>query len=174
MNAAFEIQRLLAPLSTDEDSYLRVRVGGDPQLSPAELLYPVIFDPAFPRGPYFNIEPPLPSTVDELAKILSPISARAEQILSFLVYMCTTDVAFGANCGPWTPSVARPILLEVMNVLQPGMQWWSNVEYPPEAWEGGDFSDGFSSYPVTGHTLDCALVGIGHDATVTFLAYGDT
>ncbi|GAA2162987.1 hypothetical protein GCM10009727_78870 [Actinomadura napierensis] len=56
----------------------------------------------------------------------------------------------------------------------PDAQWWTSVDY--EVWnsEHGEFNDTFGSTSPTGHTLDCAMAGIGRYATVAFLAYGDS
>ncbi|TMR03792.1 hypothetical protein ETD83_09820 [Actinomadura soli] len=114
MSAAGRIQELLGPLGDDENAYLRVRVGSDPELSPAELLYPMIFDPSFDRGPHVHLEPSPPGTLEELAGALRPVQVSAQQMASFLVYVCTTDIAYRADRGPWTPETARPVLESVI------------------------------------------------------------
>ncbi|MFB4303171.1 hypothetical protein [Actinomadura sp. NTSP31] len=162
---------MLAPLITDGDDFLRIHVGDDPTLTPAELLHPVLFDPAFDRGPFVNFAT---STLDEITRALSAVPATAEQMPAFLVHISTQDMAYGGPTGPWTPETARPPSERLVSLLQPDAQWWTNVHYEAWNWEHGEFNDTFGSNPVTGHTLDCALVGIGRDATVTFLAYGDS
>ncbi|MEU6750508.1 hypothetical protein ABZ914_30205 [Spirillospora sp. NPDC046719] len=92
----------------------------------------------------------------------------------FLVHISTQEMAYGSPVGPWTAQTALPLLEHLISLLQPDARWWTNVEYTDWNWEHGEFHDTFGSSPVTGHMLDCALVGIGHDATVTFLAYGDS
>lgn len=61
----------------------------------------------------------------------------------------------------------------VVSALGAEASWWSNAKYPSWAWGHGEFSDEFTSNPVTGHTFDCTLIGIGA-FSITFLAYGDS
>ncbi|MFV2172159.1 hypothetical protein ACFHW2_07060 [Actinomadura sp. LOL_016] len=166
-----EMRRLLTPLADEPASwYLRVRAGADSEQPPAELLHAVLLAPGFDRGPFAHLAH-LPTTVEDLAEDLRPVSVTNERMLAFLVTLCTEDRAHGAPFGPWTPDRARDALRRVVDVLGPETRWWSNVTYPDRAWASGDFSDAFSSNPVTGYTLDCAVIGIGRNTTLTLLAF---
>ncbi|MFI0411133.1 hypothetical protein [Actinomadura sp. 3N508] len=171
MSPVERIRELLAPLSGDEDSYLRVQVGDDPERSPAELLYGVVFDPSFNRGSQQYLRP---RTVEEFARALQPVQVTESQMSSFLAYLCTRELSYHAKCGPWGLEAARTVVGSVIDQLLPGVQWWSNVEYSAQAWEEGDFLyESFLRAPVTGHVFDCAVVGIGSEATVVFLSYAN-
>ncbi|MVZ99330.1 hypothetical protein F8568_002785 [Actinomadura sp. LD22] len=173
-NTAARIRGLLAPLISDAGHFLRVHVGDDPALTPAELLHLVLFDPSFDRGPFVEVGPPPPSALDEITRALRPVPATAEQMPPSWCTSPPRKMAYGSPAGPWTPQTALPPLERLIFLLQPDARWWTNVEYAAWNWEHGEFHDTFGSSPVTGHMLDCALVGIGHDATVTFLAYSDS
>ncbi|WP_242910060.1 hypothetical protein [Actinomadura terrae] len=173
MDTVLEIAALLEPLSTaDGRFFIRVQVGEDPARSPAELLHPILFAPDFDRGEYDL--PGIPKTVQGLATALCELPVTAAQMVPFLVQTCTTDLAhMGASRGPWSIEAAQAVLDRVVQTLGPQTRWWTNVSYSTWCWEHGDFSDGFSSNPVTGHEFDRAVIGIGADATVTLLAFAD-
>lgn len=166
---------MLAPLEDEPASwYVRVHVGGDVGVAPAVLLHSVVFAPGFERGPFAHLSG-LPTTVEEFAGALRPVAVTGEQMLPLLVAMCTEDRAYGEPVGPWTPERARASLARVVDVLGAGTRWWANVAYPDWAWESGDFAEtDYTSNPVTGYTLDCAVVGVGRGVTLTVLAFANS
>ncbi|MFF0524085.1 hypothetical protein ACFYTC_35775 [Actinomadura nitritigenes] len=173
MAAALRMAELLEPLTTEAGRrFIRVQVGADPLQTPAELLLPILLDPAFDRGEY--VTPESPTTVPELARALAELSVTVAQIVPFLVHTCTTDLAYGATRGPWSIKTAQTVLECVVHTLGARTRWWTIVAYPAWCWEHGDFSTGFMSNPVTGHDFDRAVVGIGDNATVTLLAFADS
>ncbi|MEV0664786.1 hypothetical protein ACIBI3_32485 [Actinomadura luteofluorescens] len=169
------MRQLLAPLTRDADVrlYLRIKVNGGGDIDPADLVYPIIFSPDFDPGPYRYAEPKRPSAVAELRSELFRVDVPAVQMVPFLRMLFTTDFAYLASRGPLSQQGAESIARKVVDLLGPDVRWWSNVEYPAWAWECGDFSGNFGANPLTGHTYDCAMVGIGDAVAVAFLAYSD-
>jgi hypothetical protein len=176
VGAALEITELLEPLNTEAcRGFIRVQVGGDPARSPAELLHPMLFDPDFDRGEYDLPGREIPQTMEELAAALYELPVSAAQMVPFLVDTCTTDLAYsGVSRGPWTAQAAVAVLGRVMEAMGPHAHWWTNVTYSTWCWEHGDFLDSYMSDPVTGHTLDRAVIGVGANATVALLAFADS
>lgn len=115
---------------------------------------------------------------------LRPLVLSNPRILALLVATCTEDLAYGVPVSPWTPDgapvgpwtwtpeIVGPVLRQVVHLLGPQARWWSNCVVPDQCFDTGAFhSVGFWS--VTDHTLDRALIGIGEQATVTFLAFAE-
>lgn len=168
------MRRALEPLGGEAASrYVRVCVGDDAAVAPAALLREVIFASGVERGPFAHL-PGLPTTVEDIAGALMPVAVSGERMLSLLVSLCTEDRAYGEPFGPWTPDGARDVLGCVVEVLGVEARWWANVDYPGSAWESGEFSSGHMSNPVTGYTVDCAVVGVGRDLTLTVLAFAES
>ncbi|WP_339156514.1 hypothetical protein [Actinomadura luteofluorescens] len=166
---------LLSPLieSKEISYYLRMRVNEGAEGDPAALLHSVISAPDFDRGEPHHPEAYRPSTVDELRAEISRVNVIPLQVIPFLQMILTTDFAYLGYRGPLTQQEAESIAREVVDILGPEVRWWSNVRYPAWAWECGDFEDGFTANPVTWHTYDCAMIGVGNGVAVTFLAYAD-
>ncbi|TDB95485.1 hypothetical protein [Actinomadura sp. 7K534] len=181
MTTATEIRRLLAPLASPSAFHLRISVGHDPRISPAHLLHAVVSAPDMPRGNYPTRS--WPPTVEQLDGSLRLLTFSDDQILALLTAACTEDLAYedqvgpwapdGTSVGPWTPDIVRPILQQVAHLLGPQNRWWSNCVFPNWCFDTGDFYDGVERWPVTDHTFDRALIGIGDQATVTFLAFAE-
>ncbi len=96
-------------------------------------------------------------------------------MIPFLVHTCTQNLASeGSPVGPWSPQDAEVVLGRVVELLGPEAQWWTNVSYPAWAWEYGDFSDGQSWTPVTGHEFDRAVIGVGGEVTITLLTVSNS
>ncbi|MES9602379.1 MULTISPECIES: hypothetical protein [Actinomadura] len=171
MTTATEIRRLLAPLASPSAFHPRVSVGHDPHASPAHLLHAAVSAPDMPRGDYPARS--WPPTVEELDESLQLLTFSDDQIMALLVTACTEDLAYRGQAGPWTPDIVRPILQQVAYLLGPQTRWWSNCVFPAWCFDTGNFHDGVSWSPVTDHTFDRALIGIGDQATVTFLAFAD-
>lgn len=169
------MRELLAPLMRDADVrlYLRIEVKGGGAVDPADLVYPIIFSPDFDRGPYQDAEPKRPSTVAELSSELFLVDVPPTRLVPFLQMLLTTDFAYLESRGSLSQQEAESIARKVVDLVGADARWWSNVEYPKWAWEYGDFSGDFGANPLTGHTYDCAMVGVGDSVAVAFLAYSD-
>ncbi|MGI5417550.1 hypothetical protein [Actinomadura luteofluorescens] len=181
MTNASELRRLLVPLTSASSYHLRMSVGHDPLVSPARLLHAVVSAPDMPRGD--RPVPSWPPAVEELEQCLRLLTFSDDQVLALLVAACTEDLAYegsigpwasdGTPVGPWAPEIVRPILRQVARLLGPQTRWWSNCTFPEWCFDTGDFHDGVSRWPVTDHTFDRALVGIGDQATFTVLAFAE-
>lgn len=177
VSTAPAIRKLLRPLASEPGPYLQitVRVGDDPQRPPAELLHPLLFDVAFDRGEHLGPGRGIPETVEELAAELHVLPVTGSQMVPFLVHTCTRNLAFeGTPVGPWEPQAAERVMELLVQLMGPQTRWLSNVGYPDWAWEYGDFSGGQAWSPVTGHTFDRAVIGVGGEATVTLLTVADS
>ncbi|QKW37650.1 hypothetical protein HUT06_29580 [Actinomadura sp. NAK00032] len=170
MTTALELRRLLAPLLSTSECHLRIAVGDDPLVSPAHLLHAVVSAPDMPRGNFPAQS--WPPTVEQVDKGLEPLVHSDDQILALLVAACTEDLAYAVQVGPWTSDAAQPLLRQAMHLLGRA-DWWSNCTLPSSCFDDGDFFDGVERDPVTDHTFDSALIGIGEQATITFLAFAE-
>ncbi|MEU8347041.1 hypothetical protein AB0C74_35535 [Spirillospora sp. NPDC048832] len=175
MERATRMRELIAPLMQDEElgQFLRISVDDSGEVDPATLLYPVIFASDFDRGPYQHVIPTRPVTITEIRRELSRVDVPPSQMVPFLALILATDFVYLGSAGPLGEDEAKVIASDVVDILGPSVRWWSNVDFPTWSWEYGDFSGDFTASPLTGHTYDCAMVGIGEGVAVIFLSYVD-
>jgi hypothetical protein len=165
---------LLAPLRSDHGERTHLLASVDTGTSSADPLYRMLTDAADQLVRPCHSDGPLPATSAELERILRPVDLPADLLLDLLVATCTRDLAYDRYpVSPWDRVEAGHVLGQVMTALGPDACWWSNVDFSyAEKWEDGS-PDACASDPLTKHTFSRALVGVGNNMVVTFLAVAE-
>lgn len=110
-----------------------------------------------------GFEEDVPADAGELvAKLAETDEVKATGVL---VWLMSTTMVYGGR-GRYEEAKARDVAKALARLLGPGARWWSNVSSwtftPARAWK-----------PVTRHTMDAVVVGVGGGVIVTVVAFDD-
>lgn len=99
----------------------------------------------------------------DAAELMTKLSEADEvKAAGVLVWLMSTTMVYGGR-GRYEEGKAQDVAKALTRLLGPSTRWWTNVESwtftPARAWK-----------PVTRHTMDAVVVGVGSGVIVTVLA----
>ena len=104
-----------------------------------------------------------PADAAELMTKLSEVDAA--KACGVLVWLMSTTMVYGGH-GRYEDAKARDVARALISLLGPGARWWTNVS----SWT---FTPARGWNPVTRHTMDGVVTGVGSGVTVVVLALDD-